>query len=97
MKSLLGLIAAGFVAFTPLSPANSEVIRASAMAQGITITQTQCAALATAVWVMVNRQGYCIRYYLSTSVWPKQDPGRLSGGRSAGDLRSKHSLLSQGR
>jgi hypothetical protein len=37
------------------------------MARGITMTQAQCAALPTAVWVRAMGRDFCIRYYISTA------------------------------
>jgi hypothetical protein len=45
----------------------ADVIRAEDMLQGVVITQAQCAALPTAVWVRVLNRPFCVRYYLSTA------------------------------
>jgi hypothetical protein len=48
------------------TPAKGEIIPAERMSRGITMTPTQCAAQPQAVWVTVSKQGFCIRYYVST-------------------------------
>jgi hypothetical protein len=49
------------------SPAGAEVITASRMLHGITLTQAQCAAIPQTVWVTSFGRPFCVRYYLSTA------------------------------
>lgn len=47
--------------------AGAEIIKKEDMLRGITTTRDQCAATPQAVWLNVDRQDFCVRYYLSTA------------------------------
>jgi hypothetical protein len=48
------------------SSATAEIIKRDDMARGITMTRAQCEATPQALWLNVDRQDFCVRYYLST-------------------------------
>jgi dienelactone hydrolase len=54
---------------TPATGPNSETepFSGSELLRGKRITQAECAALPGAVWVAIDQQGECIRYYHSTA------------------------------
>src|SRR5215210_7216521 len=43
------------------------------IARGVTTTEAQCKALATALWLRVNGRRFCIRYWISTAGGSKND------------------------
>jgi dienelactone hydrolase len=45
--------------------AGAEIIKKEDMMRGITITRTQCAATPQTLWLNVDKQDFCVRYYLS--------------------------------
>src|SRR5262245_49529284 len=47
----------------PLPTFESEPFSGTELLNGKKITQDQCASLPLAVWIVVDRQGECIRYY----------------------------------
>jgi hypothetical protein len=47
--------------------ANADIIRKADMLRGITMTRAQCGATPQTVWLTVDRQDFCVRYYLSTA------------------------------
>jgi PAN domain len=49
------------------APVRSEIISIPDMARGKTVTQQQCAADLSAIWVSSFGRNFCIRYYLSTA------------------------------
>ncbi len=52
----------------PVPPTpNPSLLDPRDMARGVTMTQAQCAALPTAVWVRVTERDFCIRYYVSAA------------------------------
>jgi hypothetical protein len=61
------VIAAFFLPLLMAAPAAAEIIPAVQQARGLPINQMQCAAIRQAVWVTAKRQGFCIRYYVSTA------------------------------
>src|SRR6516164_1947218 len=59
--------AAFLAAALAASPLWAEIIPAVEMARGKSVTQQQCAADTSAVWVSSFGRNFCMRYYLSTS------------------------------
>ncbi|HEY2134432.1 MAG TPA: hypothetical protein VGH49_01005 [Xanthobacteraceae bacterium] len=53
--------------FLAIPAARADIVPLSAMMHGITMTQTQCAELAQAVWITPAGKGFCMRYYLSVA------------------------------
>jgi hypothetical protein len=45
----------------------ADIVKLGDMLHGITITRAQCTAIAQAVWISVDGQNFCVRYYLSTA------------------------------
>jgi hypothetical protein len=45
--------------------AGAEIIKKEDMLRGITTTHDQCAATPQALWLNVDKQDFCVRYYLS--------------------------------
>lgn len=50
-----------------LSATDAEIIKKEDMLRGITTTQTLCAATPQTLWLDVDKQHFCVRYYLSTA------------------------------
>jgi len=48
------------------SGAAADIIKKEDMLRGIKTTRTQCEAIPQALWLNVDRQDFCVRYYLST-------------------------------
>lgn len=67
----------------------TEPFSSSELLRGKRITQPECAALPGAVWVAVDQQGECIRYYHSTA-------GGSGPGCSLGFQRSRLDERAQG-
>src|SRR5215468_6675700 len=59
----IALAAATLVA----TAACAEIIKKEDMLRGITMTRDQCAATAWTLWLNVDGQDFCLRYYLSTA------------------------------
>ena len=47
--------------------AGAEIIKKEDMLRGITTTRDQCAATPQTLWLNVDKQDFCVRYYLSTA------------------------------
>src|SRR5437899_4341002 len=47
--------------------AGAEIIKKEDMLRGITTTRERCAATAQTLWLNVDKQDFCVRYYLSTA------------------------------
>ena len=62
--SATAVLAAAAVAATS---AGAEIIKKEDMLRGITTTHVQCAATAQTLWLNVDKQDFCVRYYLSTA------------------------------
>jgi len=62
-----GAAQAPLAATTATSGFSSETFSAADLLTGARITEAACAALPTAVWLVVGGQGECIRYYHSTA------------------------------
>src|SRR5882724_8677310 len=45
----------------------ADIIKKDDVLRGFTTTQAQCAATAQTVWLRVDGQDFCVRYYLSTA------------------------------
>src|ERR1700728_1638466 len=69
-------VSAWALALSQLSaaPAAAETVKTAVFNPGLTITQTECAAIEQAVWLRVMGRDFCMRYYLSTAggdgKWP---------------------------
>jgi hypothetical protein len=49
------------------SGVGAEIIKKEDMLHGITTTRDQCAATPSTLWLNVDNQDFCVRYYLSTA------------------------------
>jgi hypothetical protein len=47
--------------------AGAEIIKKEDLLRGITMTRDQCAATKQTLWLNVDKQEFCVRYYLSTA------------------------------
>src|SRR5713226_9494281 len=65
------------------SGAGAEIIKKDDMIRGITTTRDRCAATAQTLWLNVDKQDFCVRYYLSP-------PGGFSAGRLFRQCRPKN-------
>jgi len=63
------ILPAAFLAAAALAAtgAGADIIKKEDMLRGITTTRAQCAASPNMVWLNVDRQDFCVRYYLSTA------------------------------
>jgi pimeloyl-ACP methyl ester carboxylesterase len=62
--SATAVLAAAAVAATS---AGAEIIKKEDMLRGITTTRDRCAATPQTLWLNVDKQDFCVRYYLSTA------------------------------
>jgi hypothetical protein len=62
--SATAVLAAAAVAATG---AGAEIIKKEDMLRGITTTRDRCAATPQTLWLNVDKQDFCVRYYLSTA------------------------------
>jgi hypothetical protein len=68
LASRIALQAIALAAATSVvTAASAEIIKKEDMLRGITMTRDQCAATAWALWLNVDGQDFCVRYYLSTA------------------------------
>ncbi len=67
LRPAAGLLAGATMAFVATLPASADIVPTVDMQQGIRITQAQCSALPSAVWLNVMGRDFCMRYYLSTA------------------------------
>lgn len=88
-------VSVALAAATFALPARAEIIPVAQMLRGVTMSQAQCAAQASAVWVVVARQGYCIRYYLSTAGGQGTKPVILLDGDKLGAYNPKTETFSE--
>jgi hypothetical protein len=61
--SAMAVAAAALVA----TGAGAEIIKKEDMLRGITTTRAQCVATSQTLWLNVDKQDFCVRYYLSTA------------------------------
>src|SRR6266436_2038338 len=78
------------IAPTTAAKFETEPFSGAELLRGKRITEAECAALPGAVWVTVDQQGECIRYYHSTaggfgsevcSSFPPKSPRPMLAGR----------------
>src|SRR5215831_10425458 len=65
--STIALLAPVAAAALAVTGADAEIIRKEDMLRGVTMTRDQCAATPQTLWLNVDRQDFCVRYYLSTA------------------------------
>ncbi len=71
------------------TPARAERIALSDMMRGTAVTQAQCAARPSTVWVTAMGREFCIRYYLSTAGGKGPKPVVVLQGDRLGRLDGK--------
>jgi hypothetical protein len=57
----------GALAVAAATGTGADIIKKDDMLRGITTTRAQCAATARTIWLAVDGQDFCVRYYLSTA------------------------------
>jgi len=82
------LLAMAFVA-AALAPAGAEIIRKEDMLRGITTTRDQCAATRQTLWLNVDKQDFCVRYFLSTAGGEGMRPVVFLQGDHFGSVNTK--------
>ena len=65
VRGFLLATAIGATILSGAGGAQAEIISASRMLQGVSMTQTQCKLNYNAVWVTASGRSFCIRYYVS--------------------------------
>jgi hypothetical protein len=68
----------------------AEIIRKEEMLHGITTTRDQCAATEQTLWLSVDKQDFCVRYYLSTAGGEGTRPVVFLSGDHFGTVRDWH-------
>jgi hypothetical protein len=64
LQRILSAVAGVLLATTG---ASADIIRKADMLRGFVTTRAQCAATPQTLWLTVDRQDFCVRYYLSTA------------------------------
>lgn len=67
----------------------AEIIKKEDMLRGITMTRDQCAATAWTLWLNVDGQDFCVRYYLSTAGGEGMRPVIFLTGDFFGTINAK--------
>ena len=66
--STIARLAMVLAAAAPVATAAyAEIIKKEDILRGITTTRAQCAAAAQTLWLNVDKQDFCVRYFLSTA------------------------------
>jgi hypothetical protein len=90
------LAATGAFLLASLVPARAHIIPVIDLLHGIRITQAQCAAIPSTVWVNVSGRDYCMRYYLSTAGGEGSRPLVFLQGDRLGRLNTRTGEFSPG-
>jgi hypothetical protein len=75
------------------SSATVEIIRKEDMLRGIKTTRAQCEATPQAIWLNVDRQDFCVRYYLSTAGGEGPRPVAFIQGDYFGKLAANNTWI----
>src|SRR5580700_2145137 len=67
----------------------ADIIRKDDMLRGITTTRQQCAAAPQTLWLRVDGQDFCVRYYLSTAGGEGTRPVVFLSGDYSGSVNLK--------
>jgi dienelactone hydrolase len=81
----MALAAGGLAA----SGVGAEIIKKEDMLHGITTTRDQCAATPSTLWLNVDEQDFCVRYYLSTAGGKDARPVIFLTGDHFGTVNTK--------
>jgi len=84
LLSVLALAAAALAA----TAAGAEIIKKEDMLRGITTTRDHCAATPQTLWLNVDKQDFCVRYYLSTAGGESKRPVVFLQGDHFGTVRN---------
>jgi hypothetical protein len=86
-----GMLSAAALALTALAAtgAGAEIIKKEDMLRGITTTRDQCGATVQTLWLNVDKQNFCVRYYLSTAGGEGTRPVVFLTGDHFGTLNPK--------
>jgi hypothetical protein len=68
--------------------ASAEIIRKEDMLRGIATTRERCTATEQTVWLSVDKQDFCVRYYLSTAGGEGTRPVVFLSGDHFGTVRN---------
>src|ERR1700738_1888950 len=63
-RCILSVVAGALLATTG---ASADIIKRADMLRGLTTPRGQCTATPQILWLTVDRQEFCVRYYLSTA------------------------------
>ena len=69
--------------------AAADIIKVEDIRHGITTTRAQCAATAQTVWLTVDGEDFCVRYYLSTAGGEGSRPVVFLSGDYSGSVNLK--------
>jgi len=69
--------------------AGAEIIKKEDILRGITTTPAQCAATVQTLWLTVDKQDFCVRYYLSTAGGEGRRPVIFLSGDYPGTVNVK--------
>jgi dienelactone hydrolase len=75
-------------AVTAATGAAAEIIKKEDMLRGITTTRDRCAATPQTLWLNVDKQDFCVRYYLSTAGGEGTRPVVFLQGDHFGTIRN---------
>jgi hypothetical protein len=70
------------------SGAGAEIIKKEEMLRGITTTRDRCAAAEQTLWLSLDKQDFCVRYYLSTAGGEGRRPVVFLSGDRFGTVRN---------
>lgn len=73
--------------------AAADIIKKDDMMRGIKTTRAQCEAIPQALWLSVDRQDFCVRYYLSTAGGEGSVPVVFLQGDYFGKLAANNTWL----
>src|SRR5262249_49818304 len=69
--------------------AGAKIIKKEAILRAITTTPAQCAAPVQTLWLTVDKQSFCVRYYLSTAGGEGRRPVVFLSGDYPGTVNLK--------
>jgi hypothetical protein len=92
-RSIARLLAASATLLLAALPAQAHIVPLADMLRGIHMTQAQCAAIPSTLWLAVAGQPFCIRYYLSNSGGEGRQPVVFLQGDKLGRLNSRSGVF----
>jgi len=87
---------------TPPDAADPPLHTPAVLTRSVTISESRCKSLQTAVWVRVDGTGYCVRYWISTAGGSKREAvvfihGDLGHSNAPNTLNRYSALVTAGR